>query len=410
MNKIKTLLTIGATVAMLAIPVAAQNTTAPATASAPQDGCTQEAKDANYKIFRETLKSDQPKAYDAAKKYLACPAPATPTEGETKIVEYLTRWTKLYDEGSKKNKLTQLLYIDKKYEEAFVVGREILAAEPEYVKGFVDLGANGYLVVPLKNEQLITEAVQYARKGLQMLESGKTLTDWGHLQNKDVATAYMNYTIGALTIEKDPGGALKHLMKSAQFETPLKKSAFTYALIAGAYETGPYAQQSAEYKEKYSGKDETPESKLALANVNQLVDRIIDGYARAVALAGTDTKLAAQKTAWQENLTNLYKYRHESDTGLNEMIAGILSKPLPPEPTPITVLPATPAATPAGTSGGATPTSNGTGNGASSGNGAAAAPANKPNTTTTNKPTTTTAPAAANTKPANDKPKPRNQR
>lgn len=396
MNKIKTLLTMGATVAMLAIPVAAQNTAAPATTTALQDGCTQEAKDANYKIFRETLKSDQPKANEAAKKYLACPAAATPTEGETKIIEYLKRWTKLYEEGSKKNKLTQLLYVDKKYDEAFVVGREILAAEPEYVKAYVDLGANGYLVAPLKNEQLVTEAIAYARKGLQLLESGQTLEDWGPLQNKDVATAYMNYTIGSLTVEKDPSGALKHLIKSAQFETPLKKSAVTYALIAGAYETGPYAKQSADYKAVYSGKDETPESKLALANINQLVDRIIDGYARAVALAGTDTKLATQKAAWQENLINLYKYRHESETGLPEMIAGILAKPLPPEPTPITVLPATPA-TPAGTSGGATPT-NGTGNGAPSGNGAAAAPATK----------TTTTPATANTKPANDKPnKPR---
>jgi hypothetical protein len=406
MNKIKMFLTMGATVAMLAIPVAAQNTAAPATPSAPQDGCTQEAKDANYKIFRETLKTDQPKANEAAKKYLACPASATPTEGETKIIEYLKRWTKLYEEGSKKNKLTQLLYVDKKYEEAFALGREILAAEPEYIKGIVDLGANGYLVAPLKNEQLMNEAVQYARKGLQALESGKTVEDWGPLQNKDVATAYLNYTIGALTVAKDPSGALKHLIKSAQFETPLKKSAFTYAFIAGAYETGPYAKQSSEYKAMYSGKDETPESKLALANINQLVDRMIDGYARAVALAGPE--LAAEKAAWQENLTNLYKYRHESETGLNEMIASILTKPLPPEPTPLTSLPATPASTPAGTSGGATPASgNSTGNGATSGNGAATAPANKTTTPTT--------PATANTKPANDKPndkpnKPRNHR
>ncbi len=217
MNKIKTFLTIGATVVMLALPVAAQTAAAPAASAAPQAGCAQEAKDANYKVFRETLKTDQPKAYEAAKKYLGCPA-ATPTEGETKIVEYLTRWTKLYEEGLKKNQLTEALYNTKKYEEAFKIGREILAVEPEYVKGLVDLGSNGYLVAPLKNDQLNTEAVQYARKALQLLESGKTLTDWGPLQNKDVATAYLNYTIGALTVEKDPTTALKNLLKAAQFE------------------------------------------------------------------------------------------------------------------------------------------------------------------------------------------------
>lgn len=387
MKKIMTVLTIGAAVAMLALPVSAQ------------DACTDAAKAENYKVFRETLKTDQAKAYDAAKKYLGCPAPATPTEADTKIIQYLERFTKAYEELKRKNDLTDALYTKKDYALAFKLGREILATEPEYVKGLVDLGANGYLVVPLKNEQITGEALQYARKALQLIESGKTLDDWGPLQSKDVATAYLNYTVGSLTIEKDPSSALKNLLKAAQFETPLKKAAVTYALIAGAYETGPYAKQSDEYKRIHLNKDETPESKLALANINQLVDRMIDAYARAVALAATDSTPAAQKAAWNESLVQWYKFRNkDSDAGMTEYVAGILSKPLPPEPTPLTSLPAAPASTPAGTSGGATPT-NGTGNGAGAGNGAASttAPATKP------APATTT-PATANTKPANDKP------
>ena len=105
---------------------------------------------------------------------------------------------------------------------------------------------------------------------------------------------------------------------------------------------------SEEYKLKFGGKDETPESKLMLANINQIIDRMIDGYARAVALAGTDTKFTQQKTLWNESLTNWYKYRNNNQvTGMDQMVAGILSKPLPPEPTPLVSLPAsTPAATP----------------------------------------------------------------
>ncbi len=223
----------------------------------------------------------------------------------------------------------------------------------------------------------------------------------------------MNYTIGSLTLEKDPANALKYLIKAAQYETPLKKSPFTYAYIAGAYETGAYAKQSEDYKKNFSGKDETPESKLALANINQLIDRMIDGYARAVALAGSDPKFATQKPAWNERLTEWYKFVHKSDTGLNEMVAGILAKPLPPEPTPLTSLPpsSTPAATPASTSG-------------TTGTPGAGAAANKSTTTTpaagtkpagtsgttgtpgagaaANKSTTTT--PAAGTKPAATKP------
>lgn len=391
MKKLMMFITIGATVAMLALPVSAKGLTAET--ATVQDPCAQEARDALYKTFVDTRTADQAKAYDAAKKYLACPV-ATPTESQTKIIEYLTKWVTLYEKGAKKNQFNDELYNKKNYPEAFKLGKEILAEQPDNVKIMIDLGANGYLVGPLKNPQLITEAVDYARKALQMLESGKSVEDWTPLQNKDVATAYLNYTIGSLTVEKDPSTALKHLIKAAQFETPLKKSAFTYALIAGAYETGPYAKQSADYKAMFSGKDETPESKLALANINQLVDRMIDAYARAVALAGSDANLAAQKTAWNESLKQWYKFRNnDSETGMDVLVAGILNKPLPPEPTPLTSLPATPAST-TGTSG-ATPASGAsTGEGAGNGATAPAKPAATPTAT----------PAAANTKPEPKKP------
>lgn len=389
MKKLMMFLTIGATVAMLALPVSAKSVIAEADAA--QDACAPEARDALYKTFVDSRTADQAKAYDAAKKYLACPV-ATPTESQTKIIEYLTKWVTLYEKGSKKNRFTDELYNKKNYPEAFKLGKEILAEEPENVKVMIDLGANGYLVGPLKNPQLVTEAVDHARRALQMLESGKTIEDWTPLKNKDVATSYLNYTIGSLTVDKDPTAALKHLIKAAQFETPLKESAFTYALIAGAYETGPYAKQSADYKATHFGKDETPESKLALANINQLVDRMIDAYARAVNLAGSDANLATQKTAWNESLKQWYKFRNnDSETGMDTLVAGILSKPLPPEPTPLTSLPATPASTTTGTSG-TTPATGTPANDA--GNGA----------TTPTKPATPAATPAPNTKPDPKKP------
>jgi len=223
-------LTMGATVALLALPVAAQTQPAPAAAPAAQDGCAQETRDALYKTFTDNRTADQKKAYDAAKKYLGCPV-ATPTESQTKIIEYLTRWVGLYEKGSRKNRFNDELYNKKNYVEAFKVGGEILKDEPDNTKIMVDLGANGYLVGPLNNPSLAAEAVEYAKKALAALESGKTVEDWTPLQNKDVAVAYLNYTIGSLTVDKDPANALKYLIKSAQFETPLKKSAFTYALI-----------------------------------------------------------------------------------------------------------------------------------------------------------------------------------
>lgn len=402
MKTMMKLLTIGATVALLALPIAA-TTLITHSDNSVQDQCKQEDKDAWYAEFLKIYKTDQAKAFELAKKYLACPPAGEVNEAQQKIIDFLKKWSTAYEKGSRIIKLPVILYNDKKYVEAYALGREILAEEPDNLKVLVHLGANGYVVAPLKNQQLNTESLDHARKALQLIESGKTVDDWQPLAGKDAAVAYLNFTIGTQTLEKEPATALKHLIKAVQFETPLKKSPFTYAYIAAAYETGAYAKQSEEYKRLYGGKDETPESKLALANINQLVDRMIDGYARAVALAGTDAQFATQKAVWLESLTTWYKYRNnQSDAGMNELVASILSKPLPPEPTPLVSLPAsTPAATPTGTSGAAPATGNGTPGTTTSP--AGTQPATKPATT----PASTTKPAAP--KPSNPN-RPRNRR
>ncbi|HEX6285329.1 MAG TPA: hypothetical protein VFZ71_10665, partial [Pyrinomonadaceae bacterium] len=274
MKKMMMFVMIGATVALLALPVSATNLNSDFNNTA-QDQCKQEEKDAWYAEFLKIRTTDQAKAFELAKKYLACPPAGEVTEPQQKIIDYLKKWSAAYEEGMLKIRLPQLLYNEKKYEEAYEIGRKILAKEPDNLKVLVDLGANGYVVAPMKNAQLTTESLDYARKALQLIESGKTVEDWAPLANKDAALAYLNFTIGTLSLEKDPGTALKNLIKAAQFETPLKKSPYAYAYIAAAYETGPYARQSEQYKITYGGKDETPESKLALANINQLIDRMI---------------------------------------------------------------------------------------------------------------------------------------
>ena len=298
-----------------------------------QDQCTPENKNAWYEEFIKIRTTDQAKAFELARKHLACPPGTEVPEAQQKITDYLKKWTTAYEEGSKKGQLRDLLYNKQKYAEAYELGRQIVATEPDNLKVLVDLGANGYLLSPLKNPQLNAEALAYAQKALQLIDAGKVVDDWQPLAGKDAASAYLNFTIATLTIEKDPTNALGNLIKAAQVETPLKKSPYTYAYIAGAYETGAYAKLSEEYKRLYADKDETSESKAALAKINEVVDRMIDGYARAVALAGTDARFANVKQTWLESLTTWYKYRHDnSDAGLTEFIATIVSKPLPPQP------------------------------------------------------------------------------
>lgn len=317
-------------------------TPAPAqTPAAASTTCTDEVKGPLYTDFMKYRTVDPPKAYDAAKKYLAaCPAE------EGAIPTYLKKWVIAYDKENRKFRLNDLFVNQRKYAEAILLAKEILADEPDYIAAVIDLGYGGYvLAVTTKNESGNAEAIGYAKKAIQAIESGKAPESWLPFKSKDDALGYLYYSVGFLERVSNPTEALTYFVKAAQFDSEIKKNPQTYAFIAAAYEN-EYAKQSAEYQKLYTGKDETPESKLAVANINQIVDRIIDALARAVAVSGTDANAQASKALWLARLTELYKFSHnKSDAGLNELIASVMSKPLPPVPTPLTTLPTTPATT-----------------------------------------------------------------
>ncbi|MDX6556995.1 MAG: hypothetical protein QOF72_44, partial [Blastocatellia bacterium] len=138
-----------------------------------------------------------------------------------------------------------------------------------------------------------------------------------------------------------------------------------------------------------------------LANINQIIDRQIDAMARAAALAD-----AANKKAIMDALTELYKDRNKSEAGLNELVANVLSKPLPDVPTPLTSLPAsTPGSTPAT---GGSPNSGGaqsTTGGAKTGGATGASTTSQKTTGSVTASGTGTAKPAASPTPSNRKPR-----
>ncbi|MGH9966731.1 MAG: hypothetical protein ACREBG_02695 [Pyrinomonadaceae bacterium] len=320
--------------------------------------CSAEGKLALYNEFRANFKSDTAKANELAKKWLACPEAA----GDEQISAYLKNFVTLYEKANRKDRVTDLVYNKKDYAKAFEIGKAVLVDEPENLKVLIDLAYAGW---DSKGDTYQADTLTFARKAIQLIEAGKAPESWIPYSNKEEALGYLYNTLATRTVAKNPADALPNLIRAAQFEGRIKKLPLTYALIAGAYNDGPYATLTADYEAKFKGKDETPESKLALENINQIMDRMIDALARAVALAGNEPANQASKKAWMETLTGWYKFRHnQTDTGLTEMIASILSKPLPPQPTPITSLPAAaPAASPtsgtvnaAGSTAGNTPT------------------------------------------------------
>ncbi|MGH9905291.1 MAG: hypothetical protein ACRD8U_06850, partial [Pyrinomonadaceae bacterium] len=220
---------------------------------------------------------------------------------------------------------------NKDYPKAIQLAKAVLAEEPDNLKVLIDVSYAGYAS---KAESYRTDTLTFAKRAIQLIESGKTLENWNPYVSKEEALGYLYNAIGSLNL-RNIAEALPILIKGAQFEGKIKTLPYTYGTIAEAYEAGPYAKLSAEYKAKYGGKDETPESKIALENIYQIIDRMI-AYARAVALAGKDPQYQAAKKGWMDSLTTWYKFRNnQTDAGLNELIGGILAKPLPHMPPPM---------------------------------------------------------------------------
>lgn len=410
MKKIIGTLAIYASLAIVAVAFFANvselkaQTPAAAPAAAAQGACTDDAKAAWYAEFTANRTTNAKAAYEAGKKYLtACPTETGP------IPDYLKKWTAQYDKDARRLKLADLFINQKKYPDAMALAKEILAEDSENVSALTYLGYGGYVVaVTTKNETGNAEAVVNAKKAIQLISSGKTAENWLPFKGKDDALGYLNYSLAYLERTSNPTDALANAIKAAQFESEIKKNSQTYVLIAQLYE-GEYAKQSAEYEKNFKGKDESPESKLAVLNINQIVDRIIDALARAAATAGTDANSQAQKAKWLERAKELYVFRNKSETGLDQLVATVMSKPLPPVPTPITTLPTAPA-----TSATPTPGSDTSATGSTMAPATAAPPAaSKTMTTTTGTSpavmTTTKSTAVANTTPkAPSKPKTRN--
>ena len=312
-----------------AFVIALSMTTAGLVARAQVPETEDQAKIDIYTRFVNNRLSNETLAYQAAKEYLQ----KYPKDDDA-YTRYLRPWVTLYDKWDRKRRVPQLIYDEKNYAEGYKLGKQVLSEEPDEVATLMYLGYGAYLAsTTAKNESFNADARGYAQKAITAIESGKSPDEWKPFKDKDDALAHLYYTIGFIDFRSAPDRAIDSFIKTARFETDLKKAPSTYYFLAAAYETGPYKTLAAAYQANFAGKEESAASKLALEKLNLVIDRMIDAYARAIAAAGSDPANAQNKAQWLAKVTDFYKFRNNgSDAGLNELIAGVLSKPLPAKP------------------------------------------------------------------------------
>lgn len=386
MKTLSRLLILAALATLFALPAFAQVPAAsPAAAAGP---CEEAAKGELYKQYYDVRKTDQPKAYDFGKQYLA-KYEACPDNYTTSVKKFVTAYEKATLRIDFFN-----AYNAKDVAKTNGLAQRLLANDPNDTAVALLAGWGTYQGTIAKNGAATeADALAFANRALSLIESGQEPKDlggkvsWAPFATKEDALSYLNFQVAALQLKTNTDESVKRLIKVAQSNGKAKEEPSVYSFLAFAYEK-EVEPMLAKYK---TFTTETDESKLLYANINQVIDRMIDAYARAVAFS----KDGPQKTEFTKRLTELYKSRHNNaDAGLSEYVARIKSQPLLITQ-PLTVLPA------------ATPATNGTGDGAmATTTGAMATPSASPGVTTTTTKTvvttTTAKPVVTNTtaKPA----------
>jgi hypothetical protein len=218
-------------------------------------------------------------------------------------------------------------YAAKKYAKVFEIGRASLKKDADNFYVLATLAQVGYAQAQAGDASLNEETIDYTKRAIALAEAEKfsAADPFGSVAD---ARGFLNFALGWFLRATAPVDADAALVRAVQSGSRYKDDPLTYNLL-GIAVLKEYGQVSAEYNEKFGGKQSTPEQQAMLQRIVKLGERAVDAYARAVALSAKPEQQEARGKMMTQ-LTALYKNFHNgSDEGLNEYIAAVLSKPLP---------------------------------------------------------------------------------
>jgi len=283
-------------------------------------------REALYTRFSENKKvpisERQRLAYEAAKEYVN-----RFNEANDPYLPEVRKFVTDYEKVMRQYEL-HTLYAAKNYAKAFELGHSILQTEPDNFYVLALLSEAAYDESRLGRNNFDDEGADYTRRAISLLESDK-VSKMDPFTTKETARGFFNFALGWFLRTKSPSDAAAALVVAATSDSPYKTNAITYNLLGNTIIKGDYRKLSAEYNEKFGNKPPSPEQQAMLEQIMKLGERAIDAYARAVALT-TEPDQQEGKAKVLAQLTTLYKsFHNNSDAGLAELIAGVLSKPLP---------------------------------------------------------------------------------
>jgi len=291
---------------------------------------------ANYKSTGEEQKRADEFANEYISRYGSCP-----DEGDEKVAQFIRKWLALYAKSVREFDCRRSVY-QRQWTKAFEACQVVANENPESTEwpllltlaGYANLTSGANATSGSREKSLNVEAAKMARRAVELIEAGKVLPNWNPFASRDEAIGFLHYSQGVFLFESAPADAAAAFLKAAQSNSSFRCEATTYGYLASLYEMNELQQLIAGYRKNFAPPEPVPPKSQydeALAGINKTLDRVIDGYARALAILNSNPQADVKfKATVTQKLTSYYKYRHQdSEAGLPELIRGALDKPLP---------------------------------------------------------------------------------
>jgi hypothetical protein len=210
-----------------------------------------------------------------------------------------------------------------RFDEAFAEGATFLAKHPDNIQILIALSITGVEQAKARNAKFVDAARQYGAKAIELIEGDKKPAEmdaevWTR-QKTMLPQVYQEMAIISL-MEQNATAAQAKLEKAAQLNPA---DPFNHMLL-GSIINEEYQKTALTYKNMPDGKSKDD----MLTKINAMLDKIIEHYARGVAMSEGKAQYQQFHDQLLQDLAAYYRYRHNSSTeGLQKLIDSYKTQP-----------------------------------------------------------------------------------
>jgi len=204
----------------------------------------------------------------------------------------------------------------KRVDEAFTMGAAVLAKQPDNIEVLTTLAIAGTDEVKRQNNKYSEQTLQYGLKAIELIEGNKKPANfedarWTY-QTSLLPHLYLH--MGALAVASGKMAEAKPRLEKAIALNPTDPTG--YVFLGGVVD-----EEYTKAAEAFQALPAGSEKQEALRKATELMDKVIDLYARALGAASDKPEFKKMYDQVTEAITPYYKYRHNrSTTGLQELI------------------------------------------------------------------------------------------